>query len=149
MEKTRIIFVCHGNICRSPMAEYIFKDLADKAGRGEEFLVSSAAISSEEEGNPIYPPTQRVLVAHDVPLGHHRAHKITPEEYREADIVVIMDESNRRYLDRIVHGAGEDRKVRMMLPGQIVADPWYDGQHERAYEEILEGCRLLLRELTD
>jgi protein-tyrosine phosphatase len=144
----RIVFVCHGNICRSPMAEWIFKDLAKKAGREAEFEVGSAAISYEEQGNPMYPPTKKVLRDKGIPFGEHHAHRITREEYANADIVVIMDESNRRYLERIMPESIGDSKVRMMLPGRVVADPWYDGQHERAYEEILQGCKLLLQELS-
>ena len=98
---TRIIFVCHGNICRSPMAEFIFRHLAEDVGRGDEFEISSAAVSYEEEGNGIYPYAADTLRRHEIPFGRHRAHRITKQEYEEADLVVVMDSSNMRLIGRI------------------------------------------------
>ena len=98
----KIIFVCHGNICRSPMAEFVMKKLVKDAGREAEFEITSMAVSGEEWGNPIYPPAKAKMREHGIPFGDHRAHKITPQEFAEADLVVIMDESNRRLLTRIV-----------------------------------------------
>jgi len=143
----KLIFVCHGNICRSPMAEFIFKKLASDAGRSEEFDVSSAAVSSEEIGNDIYPPAKRVLYAHGIPFGSHAAHKITPSEFADADVVVLMDSSNLRRLEWIVGSAAGNPKVRNMLPDRQVSDPWYTGDFEQAYSDILEGCTALLEEL--
>ena len=143
----KVIFVCHGNICRSPMAEFIFKKLAADAGRSDEFEVSSAAVSSEEIGNDIYPPAKRTLYAHGIPFGRHAAHKITAKEFADADAVVLMDSSNHRRLEWIVGSVANDSKVRDMLPDRQVSDPWYTGDFEQAYSDILEGCTALLKEL--
>ena len=140
----RIIFVCHGNICRSPMAEWIFKDMAGKVGLGREFEVSSAAVSYEEQGNPMYTPAARKLREKGIPFGEHHAHRITAAEYAKSDIVVLMDGSNRRLLERIVPESRFDGKVQDMLEGREVADPWYTGDFEKAYRDIAEGCRRLL-----
>ena len=151
MKTCRIIFLCHGNICRSPMAEWLFKYLAAEAGAGEHFEVSSAAVSYEEEGNGMYPPARRKLSQKGIPFGSHCAHRITPEEYEAADLVIIMDRSNRRMLEYIV---GDDRegKVHSMLEyaglNRDVADPWYTGDFEKAYNDILMGCRGLLETLS-
>ena len=145
----KIMFLCHGNICRSPMAEYVMKDLVRKAGREDEFEITSGAVSDEEWFNPIYPPAQRKLREKGVPFGHHSAHKISPEEFGAQDVVVVMDSSNLRWLSRIVgdfHG-----KVHMMMEyaGQSrdVADPWYTGDFEQTYQDVLAGCKGLLDEL--
>ena len=158
---TRIIFVCHGNICRSPMAEFIFRHLAEEVGRGDEFEISSAAVSYEEEGNGIYPYAADTLRRHEIPFGRHRAHRITKQEYEEADLVVVMDSSNMRLIGRIT---GDCNKVHKLLEYAVmaqgaatsqnpvknpvdvpdVADPWYTGNFEQAYSDILRGCRALL-----
>ncbi|MBO7584583.1 MAG: low molecular weight phosphotyrosine protein phosphatase [Bacteroidales bacterium] len=151
MKPFRIIFLCHGNICRSPMAEWLFKHLAAEAGVSERFEVTSAAVSYEEEGNGMYPPAKRKLYQKGIPFGDHRAHRITPGEYAAADLVIIMDRSNRRMLEYI---AGPDRegKVHPMLEyaglSRDVADPWYTGDFETAYNDILAGCRGLLETLV-
>ena len=98
----KILFVCHGNICRSTMGEYILKDLVKKAGREAEFEIDSAAVSREEIGNPIYPPARRELTRRGVALGDHRARQVTMEDYRHFDRIYFMDESNRRYLQRLL-----------------------------------------------
>ena len=109
---TRIIFVCHGNICRSPMAEFIFRHLAEEVGRGDEFEISSAAVSYEEEGNGIYHYAADTLRRHKIPFGRHRAHRITRQEYEEANLVVVMDSSNMRLIERIT---GDCNKVHKLL----------------------------------
>ncbi|MGN0189661.1 MAG: low molecular weight protein-tyrosine-phosphatase [Candidatus Cryptobacteroides sp.] len=152
---TKIIFVCHGNICRSPMAEFIFKHLAESQGCGEDFEISSAAVSYEEEGNGLYHYAADTLRRHGVPFGRHRAHRITVQEFDEADIVVVMDSSNLRLLDRITGGPHPGKVRKLMefcedsrsgsLTAADVADPWYTGNFEQAFSDILQGCRALLR----
>ena len=135
-----IIFVCHGNICRSPMAEFIFRNLLDSKGLSSRFYVSSAGVSSEETGNDIYPPAKRMLRTKGIPFSSHSAHRITDKEFNESDLVVAMDESNMRALQRRF---GNPVKLRMLLP-RSVADPWYTDDFETAYRDILSGCRSLL-----
>ena len=151
MKPFRIIFLCHGNICRSPIAEWLFKHLAAEAGVSERFEVTSAAVSYEEEGNGMYPPAKRKLTQKGIPFGDHRAHRITPAEYAAADLVIIMDRSNRRMLEYIV-GSDREGKVHLMLEyaglSRDVADPWYTGDFETAYNDILAGCRGLLETLV-
>ena len=147
-----ITFLCHGNICRSPMAEYIMKALVAQAGRADDFCITSAAVSYEEEGNPMYPPARRTLASHGIPFGEHRAHRITPEEAAAADRIVVMDRSNLRLLSRIVPASCMG-KVSLLLShaGQDrdVADPWYTGDFEQAYRDILTGCTALLDACRD
>ncbi|MCR5002845.1 MAG: low molecular weight phosphotyrosine protein phosphatase [Bacteroidales bacterium] len=143
----KIVFLCHGNICRSPMAEFVMKKLVADAGRGNEFEISSMAVSDEEWGNPIYPPAKSKMREHGIPFDDHRAYKITPEVFRGADLVIIMDESNRRLLRRIV--PDEDfSKVRKLMEfagsDRDVADPWYTGDFEATYRDVLSGCSALL-----
>lgn len=133
------------------MAEWLFKHLAQEAGASDRFEVSSAAVSYEEEGNGMYPPARRKLDEKGIPFGRHRAHRITREEFDSADLVIIMDRSNRRMLEYIV-GDGDTDKVHMMLEyaglNRDVADPWYTGDFEKAYNDILMGCRGLLETLS-
>ena len=144
----RIIFVCHGNICRSPMAEFIMKDLVRKAGMEDKFEISSAAVSREEEGNPIYPPAARMLRSKGIPFSGHRAHRISASEAARADLIIIMDSSNLRIIRQII--APEDfGKVHYMMEFagegcRDVADPWYTGDFAQTYADLLAGCRGLL-----
>lgn len=160
----KIIFLCHGNICRSPMAEYVMKDLVRKAGLEGGFDITSGAVSDEEWFNPIYPPAQRKLREKGIAFGKHSAHKISRAEFDENDLVIVMDRSNLRWLTRIVgdfsemeagdsiSGSGIKGKVHMMMEfaGQSrdVADPWYTGDFEQTYRDVLDGCSALLRLLT-
>lgn len=145
----KIMFLCHGNICRSPMAEYIMKDIVRKAGLEDQFMITSGAVSDEEWGNPIYPPAQRKLREKGIPFGHHSAHKISAKEFAEQDVVVVMDRSNLRWLSRIV---GDMTGVHLMMEyaGEMrdVADPWYTGDFETTYNDVVEGCKGLLSSLT-
>ena len=141
---TKILFVCHGNICRSPMGEYIMKDLVRKAGQDKEFVIASAAVSREEIGNPVYPPARRELARHGIGCDGHAAHQITRKELEEYDYIYYMDASNGRYLRRLF-GADAD-KCRPLL-SRDVADPWYTGDFGATWDDVLEGCQRILEEL--
>ena len=146
----KIVFICHGNICRSPMAEYVFADLVKKAGKGAEFSVSSAAVSYEEIGNDVYPPAKRVLAAKGVPCPPRGAHRITSKEAEEADLLLCMDHFNLYRLKSISPAAAG--KARLLgefgLGGKEIEDPWYTGNFERVYEEIALCSEELLRVLA-
>ena len=159
----KIIFLCHGNICRSPMAEYIMKDLIRRRGLEHEFEITSGAVSDEEWFNPIYPPAQKKLREKGIPFGKHSAHKISAAEFASQDLVIVMDKSNLRWLNRIVgdyssvdagsslKDSGIPGKVHMMMEyaglSRDVADPWYTGDFEQTYQDVLAGCTGLLNEL--
>ena len=144
----KIIFVCHGNICRSPMAEFIMKQKIEDTGKAEEFNISSAAVSYEEEGNDMYPPAKAKLRQHGICFTAHRAHRITRAEFEEADLVIVMDNSNIRLLERI---AGPSDKVHKMMEyaGSLrdVADPWYTGDFEATYQDLDKACQELLKKI--
>ena len=139
----RILFVCHGNICRSPMGEFILKDLAGQAGREGAFEIASRAVSREEIGNGLYPPARRELQKHGVPCEGHQARQITLEDYRHFDRIYYMDGSNLRYLQRML--PHDPEKIRPLLH-RDVADPWYTRDFAAAWEDILEGCQGIMEE---
>ena len=151
MTPTRILFVCHGNICRSIMAQCVMQHLVDEAGSSAAFEIDSAATTNEEIGNPIYPPARKKLVAEDIPLVAHRARRITRDEVRSWDLVVCMDEENVRHLRRIL-GESEMTRVRKLLSfvGETgdVADPWYAGNFDATYRDVMRGCKALLASLA-
>ncbi|MBQ7631684.1 MAG: low molecular weight phosphotyrosine protein phosphatase [Paludibacteraceae bacterium] len=154
---TKILFICHGNICRSVMAEFVFKHLAEQAGLAEEYEVASAAVSREEIGNDIYPPAKRKLREKGIPFSYHAARQVTREDYEYYDHLICADRSNLRWLERII-GEDRDRKVSLMKQwtnGSIneqmvndqmvnIADPWYTGDFEEAYQDIEEACEAIL-----
>ena len=140
----KILFICHGNICRSPMGEFVMKDLVKKAGRDSEFHIASAAVSREEIGNPVYPPARRELAKHGIRCDGHAAHQITRKELEEYDHIYYMDASNARYLKRLF---GEDAATCRPLLDRDVADPWYTGDFTATWNDILEGCSAILEEL--
>lgn len=139
----KIIFLCHGNICRSPMAEFIFKYLLEKNNISHLFDISSRATSNEEYGNDIYPPAKSVLLENGIPFEKHFAKRITKEEYNSADYILAMEEYNISNLRRII-GSVDPNKVFLLRnwsnPKGEISDPWYNGKFNVVYQEIFEGC---------
>ena len=145
----KLLFVCHGNICRSPMAQYIFAQRA--AARGIACVTDSAATSREEIGNPVYSPARRKLAEHGISCDGHAARQLTNQDYDKYDLLIGMDSANLRNMHRICGGdfAG---KLRLLMdytdrPGDV-ADPWYTGDFEATWQDVLAGCQGLLREIT-
>lgn len=161
-----IVFVCHGNICRSPMAECVMQHLVNKERLQEHFYITSAAVSREEIGNPIYLPAARILRKYGVDYANHcAAHQISLQEFQKADLVVLMDHSNLRLLKHLIPHAeldtnsqlsealGMNSKVCLLMDfseraGAEVADPWYTGNFELTYSDILDGCTGLLSQIN-
>ena len=141
---TKILFVCHGNICRSPMAEFVMKDLVKKAGISDRVHIASAAVSREEIGNPVYPPARRELQRHGIECHGHAAHQITRRELEEYDKIYYMDASNARYLKRLF---GSDAEKCQPLLDHDVADPWYTGDFTATWNDVLSGCQAILEEI--
>ena len=140
----KVLFVCHGNICRSPMAEFIMKDLVKKAGAEDRFEIASAAVSQEELGNPVYPPARRELQKHGIRCDGHAARQVTMKDYHHYDRIYYMDASNARYLSRMLPHNPD--KIQPLL-AHDVADPWYTGDFSLTWDDILEGCTNILEEL--
>lgn len=147
----KIMFVCHGNICRSPMAEFIMKKLVADRGLQKEFLIKSSATSSEEifcgVGNPIYPPALAELGRNNIPVGEKRAVQLTPEDYDNYDMFICMDNNNLRNIKRIFK-TDPQNKISKLLPSKDVADPWYYGNFDVTFKDIERGCKTLLESLT-
>jgi protein-tyrosine phosphatase len=145
----KILFVCHGNICRSPMAEFVMKDLVKKAGREKEFLIESAATSTEEIGNPVHRGTKQKLAQFNISVAGKTARQMTKKDYEEFDYIIAMDSFNTRNIARIVDD--KEGKVSKLLnyAGESgdIADPWYTGNFDETYEDVLRGCKGLLKYL--
>ena len=149
----KILFICHGNICRSPMCEFVMKDLVNKAGRADQFEIASAATSTEELGNPVHPGTRRELAKHGISCEGKRARQVTRADYDRYDMLICADSNNIRNLRRIT-GGDPDGKISLVLdhtsrPGRDVDDPWYSGDFETTWNDVSEGCAGLLKELTE
>lgn len=143
----KVMFVCHGNICRSPIAEFVFKDMVEKEGLSHLFEIKSSAVSFEEIGNAVYPPAREILNRHGISCAGKRAVHFEYEDYLENDYVLVMDSSNMRNILRITKGENDGRiKMLMSYTGReaSVSDPWYSGDFETAYNDIFEGCSALL-----
>lgn len=147
----KILFVCHGNICRSPMAEYVMKHLVNQAGLVAQFEIRSAATSTEEIGNPIYPPAARTLAAHGIPSGRHAARQLQKADYNIYDLLIGMDNANIRNMQRICGGDPQGKIHRLLeytsSPGEV-ADPWYTGNFEQTWKDVWAGCNGLLAHLS-
>ena len=167
----KILFICHGNICRSPMAEFIMKHLVKQAGRSSDFEIASAAVSTEEIGNDIYPPAKRMLSSKGVPFEHRAARQMTRADYAYYDYIVCMDQSNLRWMKYIIgddsdhkvsllkqwsndqindpYGEADRSKRKEMVNDKMVniSDPWYTGDFTKAYDDILEGCQGMLQQI--
>ena len=148
---TRILFVCHGNICRSTMAEFVMKHLLRQNGLENEFFIDSAATSTEEIGNNVHPGTRRKLAREGIFCGDHRARQLRREEYDRFDLLIGMDAANLRNMHRML-GGDPRGKIHALLdyagrPGQSIADPWYTGNFDETYDDVLAGCQGLLETL--
>lgn len=143
----KVLFVCHGNICRSPMAEFVLKDMVKQGGREKDFLIESAATSTEEIGNRVYPPARRKLAEHGISCEGKTARQMRASDYRRFDLLIGMDRANLRNMQRIC-GGDPDGKIHLLLdytdrPGDV-ADPWYTGDFDATWRDVEEGCRGLL-----
>ena len=145
----RVLFVCHGNICRSPMAEFVLKDLAKKAGR-DDLIIASAGTSTEELGHDTHHGTKKELKAHNIEFFPRHARQVAKNEYENWDIFVVMDSANKRNLERIFGGDPQGKIAKMMgFVGSSadVADPWYTGNFELTFSDIYKACKALLEQI--
>lgn len=151
----KVLFICHGNICRSPMAEFIFKDMVAKQGLSDQFIIASAATSTEEIwngiGNPVYPPAKRELAKHGLACDGKRAVQLKKQDYDHYDYLIGMDHANIRNIERITGKKGDKIHLLMEFAGlqKEVADPWYSGRFDVTYADVQLGCEGFLRYLTD
>ena len=147
----KILFVCHGNICRSPLAEFIMKDLVNRSHLSDRFEIASAATSTEEIGNPVYPPARAKLAEHGLSCAGKTARQMTKQDYICYDYIVAMDQWNLKNIAGII-GEDKEHKVTRLLDWtsepRDIADPWYTEDYDRAYDDILYGCRCLLQKLS-
>ena len=147
----KILFVCHGNICRSPMAEFVMKDMVRKAGLENQFHIASAATSGEELGNPVYPPARHKLAEHGIDCSGKTARRLRKSDYTQYDLLIGMDQANLRNMHRMCGGDPEG-KLHLLLdltnrPGNVAA-PWYTGDFEATWRDVEQGCQGLLQELA-
>ena len=150
--KIAVLFVCHGNICRSTMAEYVMKDLVKKANLESSFYIDSAGTSNEEDGNPVHYGTQNKLREEGIPCGNHRARQMTKKDYEEFDYMIGMEQWNIRNINRIIRKDPE-HKVHLLLEytgeARDIADPWYTGNFDVTYDDVKEGCEAFLQYLME
>jgi len=148
----KILFICHGNICRSPMSEFIFRDMVTRRGLSDCFHIASAATSREEIGNPVYPPARRILKAHGIDCSGKTARQMTRADYQEYDYLLAAENYNIRNMMRIL-GSDPDKKVHRLLDfsdsPRDIADPWYTGDFQVTWDDIVEGCEAFLEYLEN
>ncbi|MBQ2853317.1 MAG: low molecular weight phosphotyrosine protein phosphatase [Bacteroidales bacterium] len=149
--KYKILFVCHGNICRSPMAEFVMKDLVHQMGIEQQFEIASAATSREEIGNAVYPPARRKLAEHGISCDGKTSRQITMDDYRHYDYIIAMDQNNLRNLRKML-GEDVDDKISLLMdytsrPADV-ADPWYTGDFDATWNDVVEGCKGFITSLT-
>lgn len=149
---TKILFICHGSICRSPMAEFVMKDLVQKARLASQFHIESAATSREEIGNPVYPPARRKLAEHGISCEGHAARQLTAQDYEEYDLLIGMEGANLKNMQRICGGDPAGKMHRLLdyadRPGDV-ADPWYTGNFEATWRDVSTGCQDLLASIQN
>ncbi|MBE6797268.1 MAG: low molecular weight phosphotyrosine protein phosphatase [Ruminococcaceae bacterium] len=148
---TKVMFVCHGNICRSPMAEFVFKDIVAKQNLSNEFIIDSSATSREEIGNGIHYGTRAKLIEKNIPFDDHHAVQFTKKDYNDYDYILLMDRNNLRNITRII-GEDTENKIHLLLDfasGGDIADPWYTGNFDDTYRDIVEGCAAFLEYLRN
>ena len=147
----KILFVCHGNICRSPMAEVVMKELVRRAGREADFLIESAATSREEIGNDMHYGTRSKLREQNIPFSRRAARQIRPDDYDKYDYLIAMDDENLYYMNRC-WGPDPEQKIVSLLEfagkSRDIADPWYTGNFDQTYDDVLEGCTVFFKKLT-
>lgn len=148
--KIKIMFVCHGNICRSPMAQFVMQNMVDKQGLSQRFMIASSATSSEELGNPVHYGTKQKLSEHGISCDGKRATKLKSADYDEYDYIVVMDSLNMRNLSKLIRH-DNDKKIFKLLDftasGGDIADPWYTGNFDLTYSDVVRGCRGLLEHI--
>ena len=147
----KVLFVCHGNICRSPMAQYIFQNMVDKAGMTDRFYIDSAATSTEEIGNGLHYGTRNKLNEVGIPYGDHKAYQISKPDYEKYDYIIGMDEANIRNINRMI-GPDTESKVYKLLDfasiDRDIADPWYTGNFDVTYDDIVQGLEAFFNEIN-
>ncbi len=146
----KILFICHGNICRSPMAEFVMRDMIDKAGLSDKFEIASAATSTEEIGNSVYPPVKRLLLDHGISCDGKTARQLTKKDYDNYDLLIGMDGANYRNINRIC-GGDKQNKIHLLMDftgsPHDVADPWYTRNFNETWNDVNKGCKALLEKL--
>ena len=146
----KVLFICHGNICRSTMAEFVFKDMASKAGKGGDFYIESAATSREEIGSDTHPGTKKKLLENGIPFTRRKARQLTKRDYEAFDYIIGMDDANVRNIMNICGGDPEGKVFKLLdFAGKdrSIADPWYTGNFDETYDDVTEGCEALMRSL--
>ena len=147
----KVLFICWGNICRSPMGEYILKDMVNRRGIADDFYIESAATSTEELGNPVYPPARVELRKHGINCDGHRARQVRKSDYDDFDIIIAMEDIHVSIMERRFFGGDPDGKIKLCMefagrPYEKVDDPWYTGRFDEVYAQLTEACEGLLKE---